>query len=321
MHITKLRDYCHLCKNKMKFVVRSVYFDFIIYTFLFVSTIFVNKYVLSVLRFTYPTVFQAWQTLVGAVILKYLTMKKKLDVTLLDKAAAFQLLPHCIFFVGAIVAGSKALSKLPIPVFVSVCNLPPACIFLLDYSSSPLNIGLVQVTAGLLSIGAAISVIMLDITLPFADSGYSWLLAHVVFLTAQSLHARITDPHYTEFDKLYYSNIFSVVVLAPASFYLEEAFSALHFQHRRQLRFYLGCLCSGILGVLLQLWTARVRSGRWFVHSQALARVVASLLALPVFSSEPSSTVWIFIAVNLLTTVVIPSESELDEKYINVLSV
>jgi hypothetical protein len=73
---------------------------------------FVLQYVLSVLKFTYPTVFQGWQTLVGVLILKFLTMKKQLDVTIMDKATAVSLLPHCLYFLGAIVAGSKALAAL-----------------------------------------------------------------------------------------------------------------------------------------------------------------------------------------------------------------
>ena len=67
---------------------------------------------LSVLKFTYPTVFQGWQTLVCVLILKYLTLKKQLDVAVLDKSAAISLLPHCLYFLGAIVAGSKALSTI-----------------------------------------------------------------------------------------------------------------------------------------------------------------------------------------------------------------
>ena len=54
----------------------------------------------------------------------------------------------------------------PIPAFVAVCNLPIACIFLLDYSASPLNPGLLQVTAGVVSLGTAVSIILLDISLP-----------------------------------------------------------------------------------------------------------------------------------------------------------
>ncbi|XP_069692638.1 UDP-N-acetylglucosamine transporter TMEM241 homolog isoform X1 [Periplaneta americana] len=321
MYTSKVHEYFQLWKHAIKFVIKSEYSEYITYIVLFVSAIFVNKYVLSVLKFTYPTIFQGWQTLVGVLILKFLTMKKQLDVTLLDKATVINLLPHCLYFLGAIVAGSKALAALPVPVFVSVCNLPLACIFLLDYSASPLNPGLVQVTAGVISLGTAVSIILLDISMPFADSGYSWLLAHILFLTAQTLHSRITNPRFTEMDKLYYSNFFSVVVLAPSSFYLEEAFSVLHFQHRRQVRFYVGCVLSGVLGILLQLWTARLRADQRFQRTQALAKLFACVVALPVFSPDLSFSVWGFAAANLVSSILIPADYESLEKHDDMLDI
>ncbi|KAJ9584454.1 hypothetical protein L9F63_021208 [Diploptera punctata] len=229
MLVSKIHEYFHFCKNSIKYFRKVEYFEFFVYVFLFVAAIFVNKYVLSVLKFTYPTVFQGWQTLVGVIILKGLSVKKQLDVALLDRVTALNLLPHCFYFLGAIVAGSKALATLPIPVFVAVCNLPIACIFLLDYSSSPLNPGLVQITAGIISLGTAVSIILLDISMPFADSGYSWLLAHILFLTAQTLHSRITNPRYTEADKLYYSNIFSVVCSCTIKFLPGRSFLSTSF--------------------------------------------------------------------------------------------
>jgi hypothetical protein len=39
-------------------------------------------------------------------------MKRQIDVTVLDKTTAINLLPHCLYFLGAIVAGSKALATL-----------------------------------------------------------------------------------------------------------------------------------------------------------------------------------------------------------------
>nr|CAD7408538.1 unnamed protein product [Timema poppensis] len=239
-------------------------------------------------------------------------MMNKLEVAALDKNMIISLLPHCIFFVGAIISGSKALAVLPIPIVVCVWSLCPACIFLLDYSATPsVDIGLVTVTAGILSLGTAVSVVLLDIRLPFAESGYSYLLAYVVFVTAQVLQSRITNPRHTEVDKLYYSNMFSVVVLAPSSFYLEEAFSVLQFQHRRQLRFYLGCLMSGILGVLLQLWAARSRPHKWFCRTQCMARLLSCLLSGPLFgTADVKSTVWLFATINLVSTAYIPPESD-----------
>ncbi|KAG8571068.1 hypothetical protein GDO81_011516 [Engystomops pustulosus] len=36
---------------------------------LYLAFYFTNKYVLSILKFTFPTLFQGWQTLVGGVLL------------------------------------------------------------------------------------------------------------------------------------------------------------------------------------------------------------------------------------------------------------
>jgi peptidoglycan/LPS O-acetylase OafA/YrhL len=105
-----------------------------------------------------------------------------------------------------------------------------------------------------------------------------------------------------------------VIILAPSSFYLEEAFSVLHFQHRRQVRFYLGCLLSGVLGVLLQLWSAKLRSSQRFQRSQALAKLLACLIAVPVFGPQLSVSLWGFVAANLISSVLIPSDYESIEK-------
>ena len=46
------------------------YLEAIVYVALLASSLFANKYVLSVLGFQYPMVFQGWQTLVGCVTFK-----------------------------------------------------------------------------------------------------------------------------------------------------------------------------------------------------------------------------------------------------------
>ena len=72
------------------------------------------QYVLSVLGFTYPTIYQGWQTFLGVIILKILLYKskkyKKVTLTPLDKAGFISLLPSFLFYVAGIVASSKALT-------------------------------------------------------------------------------------------------------------------------------------------------------------------------------------------------------------------
>jgi peptidoglycan/LPS O-acetylase OafA/YrhL len=113
----------------------------------------------------------------------------------------------------------------------------------------------------------------------------------------------------------------SVIILAPSSFYLEEAFSVLHFQHRHQIIFYLGCLLSGVLGVLMQLWAANLCSSQQFQRTQAIAKLCACLISVPVFSTELSVSVWGFAAANLISSVLIPSGYELSEKHDDLLDV
>jgi hypothetical protein len=40
----------------------------------------------------------------------------------------------------------------------------------LDYTASPLNPGLLQVTAGVVSLGAAVSIILLDVSMPVSSN-------------------------------------------------------------------------------------------------------------------------------------------------------
>ncbi|KAG8224715.1 hypothetical protein J437_LFUL004884 [Ladona fulva] len=252
-----------------------------------------HRYVLSILKFTYPTVFQGWQTLVSVLILKLITWKSKakLEVNPLDRKATINMLPHFLFYVGSIVAGSKALASLPVPVFLSACNLAPASIYLLDHLAGLCTCtSLLSLLPSLIALFSSAFVLLLcDSEVPVGEeSPYFWMLVHVVLNTAQTLHDRVADPRFSAVDRLYYSNLFGsehkyandleerrdlgisggadvaafnsnmldcfrLVILAPASLYLEEAFLALQFRHRKQTHFYFGCLLSGILGVLLRM--------------------------------------------------------------------
>lgn len=87
------------------------------------------------------------------------------------------------------------------------------------------------------------------------------------------------------------------------------------------MRFYMGCLLSGILGVLLQLCAAKLCSSQRFQQTQALAKLGACLLAVPVFSPELSVSIWGFAAANLISSLLIPSNCELIEKRDDLLNV
>ncbi|XP_074608396.1 UDP-N-acetylglucosamine transporter TMEM241 homolog isoform X2 [Acropora palmata] len=87
-----------------------------------VITIFVNKHVLSNLHFTYPTIFQSWQT--GTAALVILSMSTlgytNLNVMSVNRTVLVSWLPASVLFSAMIYSGSVALSRLPVPVFCAI---------------------------------------------------------------------------------------------------------------------------------------------------------------------------------------------------------
>lgn len=283
--------------------------DFLIYLILFGSAIFVNKYVLSVLKFTYPTIFQGWQTLVGGILLRVLLSNKCLSVstTELDKPGFISLLPSFLFFSAGIVASSKALANLSVPMFLCLQNSLGALLYLMDVAPSFRSSGgPVPLLACLTTLGTAVAAVLSDIDMTFSDSPYFWMLVNLACMAVQALHSKIADARYTEVDRLYFSYVFSVIVLAPVSLYLEEAFEVLHFPHAMRYDFYAGCLLSGILGLFLNLSIMKVRKQNFFSFVDASGRLFTSILALATFNDVTSLTVKILIGINLFSGMFVP---------------
>jgi hypothetical protein len=65
----------------------------------------------------------------------------------------------------------------------------------------------------------------------------------------------------------------------------------------------------------LQLWSAKLRSNQRFQRLQALAKVFACLVAVPVFNPELSFSIWGFVAANLISSVLISSDYDSIEKH------
>jgi len=76
------------------------------------SGLYINKYVLSILGFRYPTIFQGWQTLTGLFIYKLLTFASKSNFKLagIDRPAFISLLPGFLLYTTSLIASSKALA-------------------------------------------------------------------------------------------------------------------------------------------------------------------------------------------------------------------
>ena len=292
-------------------------------------SIFANKYILTVLGFQFPMVFQGWQTLVGFVILYILRNPKYChiyDVNPLDKPGFVSLLPNFLFFTTSIISGSKALAQIPVLIFITLTNSIPSLIHLFVDANRILRYNLNIFC----SMGTIITSLIIFIyecggsPLAFAESPYFWILIHIICNVAIVLHGRIADARYEPVDKLYYSYVFSLVVLAPASFYLEESFQALHFQHRKQIRFILGSVFSAVVGVALNLYlnhsafnpkNTDTNRSKWVPSAQHhVGLVIAALVSIFTFDDLYLPWWgWFFAILNLLFFIYVPSHFKADE--------
>eukprot|EP00070_Physeter_catodon_P029171 XP_028336065.1 transmembrane protein 241 isoform X6 [Physeter catodon] len=89
----------------------------------YLASYLTNKYVLSVLKFTYPTLFQGWQTLIGGLLLHVSWKLGWAEINSSSRSDVLTWLPASVLFVGIIYAGSRALSRLAIPVFFTLHNV------------------------------------------------------------------------------------------------------------------------------------------------------------------------------------------------------
>ena len=277
--------------------------------------------------FRFPMVFQGWVTLVGSLILRLLAyVPSKQDPTLrvlpLDRSAFISLLPNFFLFTISIIAGSKALAHLPILTFIAVANVVPAGIYILDNLSLK-KTSVVQLISSIVVIGSSIPVILAasddvdeegkaELT-SLMDSPKFWLVVHVFCVYCVTLHGRIADARFGAADRLFYSYIFSLVVLAPASLYLEEAFQALHFQPSRQIDFVLGSLISAFVGVAQNLYAIRLKEDEEFGKLHHASLGFAGLLSIAFFSTDLPWWGWISCVLNLLALVFVPTFMKKDD--------
>ncbi|XP_068788452.1 UDP-N-acetylglucosamine transporter TMEM241 isoform X6 [Struthio camelus] len=221
----------------------------------YLASCFTNKYVLSVLKFTYPTLFQGWQTLVGGLLLHVSWKLGWVEISLCSRSDILSWLPASVLFVGIIYAGSRALSRLQ---------------------------------TSLLKICSALFLLVAAVCLPLCDTqfdlnGYLWALIHLICLGAYKIFHKLWKPSsLSDLDQQYINYVFSVVLLASASHPAGDLFSALDFPFLYFYRFHSSCCASGLLGFFLMLHTAKLKnsttSGQYAAWS-FLAKVITASLS------------------------------------------
>ncbi|XP_048219287.1 transmembrane protein 241 isoform X2 [Perognathus longimembris pacificus] len=251
-----------------------------------------NKYVLSVLKFTYPTLFQGWQTFVGAFLLHVSWKLGWVEINCSSRSDISTWLPASMVFVGIIYAGSRALSRLAVPVFLTLHNV--AEVIVCGYqkcfwkektspaktcrlcASSELQWMRVNLHTGsalrlkgclfCLPVHSVLFLLAAAGCLPFNDAqfdpdGYFWAVIHIFCVGSYKLLRKSPKPStISDIDQQYLNYIFSVALLTVASHPTGDLSSVLDFPFLSFYRFHGSCCASGILGFFLMLTTVKLKS-------------------------------------------------------------
>ncbi|NWX34648.1 TM241 protein, partial [Notiomystis cincta] len=197
-----------------------------------------------------------WQTLVGGLLLHISWKLGWVEINLCSRSEILSWLPASVLFVGIIYAGSRALSQLPIPVFLTVHNAAEVitCGFQKFVQKEVIDVVLFLVAA-------AVCLPLCDTQ--FDPNGYLWALIHLICVGAYKVFHKLWKPgSLSDLDQQYinYWVIFSHRVLSVLLCPSGDLFSALDFPFLYFYRFHSSCCASGLLGFFLMLHTVKLKS-------------------------------------------------------------
>nr|XP_020737430.1 transmembrane protein 241 [Odocoileus virginianus texanus] len=219
-----------------------------------------NKYVLSVLKFTYPTLFQGWQTLVAGLLLHVSWKLGWVEINSRSRSDVLTWLPASVLFVGIIYAGSRALSRLAIPVFLTLHNAAEVIICGHQKCFRKEKTSPAKICSALFLLAAAGC-------LPFNDSqfdpdGYFWAVIHLLCIGAYKILQKSQKPNkLSDTDQQYLNYLFSVVLLTLAAHPTGDLLSVLDFPFLYFYGFHGSCCASGFLGFFLMFSTMKLWPG------------------------------------------------------------
>ncbi|XP_064433888.1 UDP-N-acetylglucosamine transporter TMEM241 isoform X3 [Mirounga angustirostris] len=225
----------------------------------YLASYLTNKYVLSVLKFTYPTLFQGWQTLIGGLLLHVSWKLGWAEINSSLRSDVSTWLPASVLFVGIIYAGSRALSKLAIPVFLTLHNVAEVILCGHQKCFRKEKTPPAKTCSTLFLLAAAGC-------LPFNDpqfdpGGYFWAVIHLLCVGAYKILQKARKPNVlSDIDQQYLNYMFSVVLLALASHPTGDLVSVPDFPFLYFYRFHGSCCASGLLGFFLMLSTVKLKS-------------------------------------------------------------
>ncbi|NXK53828.1 TM241 protein, partial [Chauna torquata] len=203
-----------------------------------------------------------WQTLVGGLLLHVSWRLGWVEISLCSRSEILSWLPASVFFVGFIYAGSRALSRLPIPVFLTVHNAAEVitCGFQKFVQKEVITFGLLfsLLHSVLFLLVAAVCLPLCDAQ--FDPNGYFWALIHLICVGKSYSFGRIMKSKCVgEANQLlgsFFSCVSLNILLCPSG----DLFSALDFPFLYFYRFHSSCCASGLLGFFLMLHTVKLKS-------------------------------------------------------------
>ncbi|KAM7283894.1 transmembrane protein 241 [Ixodes scapularis] len=287
-----------------------------LYVVLFGSTFITNKYVLTIEKFAYPAIFQSWQVLVAAlgfiltsVCCRWQWHKKCLIVTV---QYHWKTIP---FYTMSIYAGSRALTVLPISVFLAIHNalLLVHCGVDLDmgkqsifFSSSPKD--LIAFTS------VAVSSIMLVTTVPrsFGNAMW-WMLLHIcctgVIFAVEKISAYCAKTDAFNRQVFYYASSF--LLLLPTSYFLGDFYAVQRYPYLASPSFCWTFVASGILGCFLAMVYPSVLNLELVnLNITGLAKVVVSAVSVISFGVPVVPRDYLFwTALSLVAGIFVPRRS------------
>uniref|UniRef100_A0A3B3HLA0 Transmembrane protein 241 n=1 Tax=Oryzias latipes TaxID=8090 RepID=A0A3B3HLA0_ORYLA len=211
------------------------------FSLVFVLSYFTNKFVLSVLKFTYPTLFQGWQTFIGAVLLLLSGKLGWVEMSFITRSSAVSWLPASLLFVGNIYAGSRALSRLDIPFFFTLQNSSHVVTYFITtalHREKHKTHQLKTISMGLMLLSA----VNLPLWDPQVDrSAYLWAVCHLLCAGAYKAFEFHKSSNLSDCEQYCINCLFSVLVLALAAHPTGDLTGALEFPSLYSGVFHCGC--------------------------------------------------------------------------------
>ncbi|PIK45299.1 Transmembrane protein C18orf45 [Apostichopus japonicus] len=193
------------------------------------------------------------------------------------------------FFIISIFSGSKALSILPIPAFIALQNTVDVLVYVFQTTQTKRLGNAAVVISAIMVLVAAYS--LANSGEQNLSSGYSWMMTHIVSTVLLILSQKWLKPaSFSDVDCLLYQYLISVVIFTPGSFLLGDLTDAFYFTNWYSMKFYVGCILSGLLGVLLNLTVIHMKGTDADVMPVALALSKSILIVLSQHLFETSLT-------------------------------